>query len=322
MIKVLPVNNGKDFPTPWHVTQRCYIISKNSVFSGFGAMDEYFHFLTDFVIPIHNGVNFAYPYAKARKECTIYYHDEYPYMYQRGSDRSINNCATGQPSGGWSYNNPFDLRNLGTMEEHYKIIFQDKLKFKQLSLDEEYMSSNPIGPKEIMLHPYNEQYLYSPGSWGRKPQVMYKNFKKDMLSRLPKDREPKSVDVLLIRRGQRKGMLGHGSARRYIDPIFYDDLTRMLSDKNITCRTVEFDNMELWEQIQHVMDCKVIVGQHGAGLTNMVFAADNTLIIEIGHQNYPCYEFMAASCGLSLINDSVYESVQFRTYDHILNHLK
>ena len=305
------------FPTPWHVTQKCFVIGKNSVFSGFGYMNEYFHFLVDFAIPLHSGIRF---YTK--QKFTIYYHDEYPYLYQRGSDRSINNLTTGQPSGGWTYDNPFDLRNLETMKEHYDAIFNGKLEFKQLSKDIEYIRANPLGPKEITLHPHNERYLHSPGCWGKRPTAVYKRFRKEVMNRIPKKwRDPVKTDVLLIRRGQRKGMPGHGASRRYIDQVFYDDLNKMLNDKNITCKVVEFDNMCLWEQIQHVMDCKVIVGQHGAGLTNMVFAADDTLIIEIGHQNFPCYDFLASSCELKLINDPVFEDVQFRTYDKILKHL-
>jgi capsular polysaccharide biosynthesis protein len=44
---------------------------------------------------------------------------------------------------------------------------------------------------------------------------------------------------------------------------------------------IDFDGMSVVQQLQMVQDAELIIGQHGAGLTNIVFAKENCNVIEI-----------------------------------------
>lgn len=52
------------------------------------------------------------------------------------------------------------------------------------------------------------------------------------------------------------------------------------------------------EQVQHFAQAKVIIGPHGAGLTNMVFAPPNSILIELFPESYinVCYWALANVC--------------------------
>lgn len=57
------------------------------------------------------------------------------------------------------------------------------------------------------------------------------------------------------------------------------------------------EDMSLDEQIQVFSEAQTIISPHGAGLTNILFAGENTNIVEMFNPNYrvPCYCFLANS---------------------------
>lgn len=54
--------------------------------------------------------------------------------------------------------------------------------------------------------------------------------------------------------------------------------------------TVEFENYPISEQAELMAQCEIVIGVHGAGLTNICFCHSNTKIVEIfGNYIVPCY---------------------------------
>lgn len=54
---------------------------------------------------------------------------------------------------------------------------------------------------------------------------------------------------------------------------------------------IKLSKLSLDEQITLFNKAKIIIGSHGAGLTNIIFCKSSTKIIEIGNPNFDCYVF-------------------------------
>lgn len=59
-----------------------------------------------------------------------------------------------------------------------------------------------------------------------------------------------------------------------------------LNLKNFGFKLLEFENYSIDEQIQFSINCSIMVGYHGAGLTNLIFMKKNSLVIEIRNKFY------------------------------------
>jgi capsular polysaccharide biosynthesis protein len=61
---------------------------------------------------------------------------------------------------------------------------------------------------------------------------------------------------------------------------------------------VRAEELTFGEQVARFAEAEVVVGAHGAGLTNVVFSPEATLIelFEASYTN-PCYEALSAACG-------------------------
>lgn len=54
---------------------------------------------------------------------------------------------------------------------------------------------------------------------------------------------------------------------------------------------IKLSKLSFNEQIELFNKAKIIIGSHGAGLTNIIFSEPSTQIIEIGNPNFDCYVF-------------------------------
>ena len=61
--------------------------------------------------------------------------------------------------------------------------------------------------------------------------------------------------------------------------------------KNKDFLIVKLSEFSFSEQIKLFSNAKIIIGSHGAGLTNIIFSKPSTKIIEIGNPNFDCYVF-------------------------------
>ena len=54
---------------------------------------------------------------------------------------------------------------------------------------------------------------------------------------------------------------------------------------------IKLSNLSFNEQVKTFSNAKIIIGSHGAGLTNLIFCEPSTKVIEIGNPNFDCYVF-------------------------------
>ncbi|MDR5672227.1 glycosyltransferase family 61 protein [Halalkaliarchaeum sp. AArc-GB] len=73
-----------------------------------------------------------------------------------------------------------------------------------------------------------------------------------------------------------------------------EDLKRVLDEFDITMCTPE--TLSIAEQIALYENAEILIGPHGAGLTNMIFSSD-TCVIELLNKSYPSYQHLAQLCG-------------------------
>jgi len=67
----------------------------------------------------------------------------------------------------------------------------------------------------------------------------------------------------------------------------------VLESSGVRFQIVDFANMTQEEQVRVVADSVVVMGVHGAGLSNTVFLRHGSLVIEMGPQLFPCYRNLA-----------------------------
>ena len=98
--------------------------------------------------------------------------------------------------------------------------------------------------------------------------------------------------MLIVRRGKPTGDAEGwltGYDRRHLDAGFFADAERALRDEPSVLgnfRVVELEREPLPQQARLFASARVVIGAHGAGLSNAVFCAPGTLVVEIGKA--PC----------------------------------
>lgn len=73
-----------------------------------------------------------------------------------------------------------------------------------------------------------------------------------------------------------------------------EDLKRVLEEFGITMYTPE--TLSIAEQVNLYGNADLLMGPHGAGLTNMIFS-EETSVIELLHKPYPSHQHLAQLCG-------------------------
>ena len=114
---------------------------------------------------------------------------------------------------------------------------------------------------------------------------------KEYGGKIAKDCKVKLGDKLYIQRGNTK------NGRNIINE---EEIKSMLSKKGY--QILKMDELSIEQQIRVFNDAQVIIGAHGAALTNMVYCNKNTNIIEIYHPRYMPGQNMALAqlCGLHI----------------------
>jgi len=84
-----------------------------------------------------------------------------------------------------------------------------------------------------------------------------------------------------------------GACSRSLPRKFYDEAERFLSQRGINYTIAVLETMDTKEQIRLFAEAKLVIGQHGAGLSNIVASSQSTHVIEVGPVAFPCYTFLA-----------------------------
>lgn len=92
--------------------------------------------------------------------------------------------------------------------------------------------------------------------------------------------------IILIKRNNRRILINHNELLYSLKERFKD---------NYMIEEADFDNKTLKEQINMMYDCKILIGPHGAGFTNMFFLNELTQIIEFFPESFyvDCFNKLA-----------------------------
>lgn len=112
---------------------------------------------------------------------------------------------------------------------------------------------------------------------------------RDMVTVL--DRRP-PPSFYLDGRAEKKG---GGSTRRSISNL--GQLTEHISADR-TATLIDFEGMAPAAQLQIINQTDVLVGQHGAGLTHLLFLHDDAVLVELNNRNTPLEHFKKLSRGI------------------------
>jgi capsular polysaccharide biosynthesis protein len=91
--------------------------------------------------------------------------------------------------------------------------------------------------------------------------------KNTILSQIPNENINAAPKRIFILRSGRRKIVNLEEVKTSLKPFNFD--------------FIDFDGMTVLEQINSVRNCEVLIGQHGAGLTNMLFISDNSKVVEI-----------------------------------------
>ena len=111
---------------------------------------------------------------------------------------------------------------------------------------------------------------------------------------------------------------------RTLTPEFVAALTKFLAGKQLLpyTRHVEFrHDTPLAEQIRAFARARLIIGNHGAGCVNVVFAPAKAIFVELEEVIFPCYQNMAERLGLRYIRASQRSEHRSRLFSHLREEL-
>mmetsp|Transcript_2899 Transcript_2899/g.7617 ORF Transcript_2899/g.7617 Transcript_2899/m.7617 type:complete len:298 (+) Transcript_2899:127-1020(+) len=93
-----------------------------------------------------------------------------------------------------------------------------------------------------------------------------------------------------------------GAARRHLPPAFFTDAEKAFATHGVSFRIVELAAMTLAEQVRTFAQAPVILGLHGAGLSNTIFAPPGAVLVEYGLRGNNCYKRLATKMGLTYVH--------------------
>ena len=98
---------------------------------------------------------------------------------------------------------------------------------------------------------------------------------------------------LLLRRASPSPGACIGACSRSLPQEFYDEAEKYLGQRGIKYTIAVLETMDLEEQVRLFAEAKLVIGQHGAGLSNLVASSPRTRVVEVGPVNFPCYKRLA-----------------------------
>lgn len=105
---------------------------------------------------------------------------------------------------------------------------------------------------------------------------------------------------------------GSGSSRRHIPNI--DDILVYLQNKIPTIKKVYLENMSLKDQVILFKTSKIIICQHGASMSNLIWCNPNTTVVEIRtRRNDRCFNFLSQRC--NLVHKKILQSHKYQAVD-------
>ena len=106
--------------------------------------------------------------------------------------------------------------------------------------------------------------------------------------------EAAEAGVLLIRRH------GHNRIRRHLAPSFFGNATAFLRGRGVRSSIAVLEALPLLEQVRLFAShaARLVIGVHGAGLSNLIFSPRGHAVLEMYTAAFPCYRNLALRRGL------------------------
>lgn len=139
------------------------------------------------------------------------------------------------------------------------------------------------------------------GMWASGPAKQFLDFRTHGYQQAGLDSSATPTGVILIKRGEK------GKERRSIDDRFYDVASKALDDRAIRYQVIDMENMTQKDQVIAFANAKVVVGQHGAGLSNINWMKNGTTLIELGERKWKCFRNLARAVNLNYIQYAALE---------------
>jgi len=125
---------------------------------------------------------------------------------------------------------------------------------------------------------------------------------------LPSRIHDEDIDSILYLRNNLRHSTPDGINKVYISRtgtrkiLNEDEVIDVLSKRNFV--SVQPENLSFYDQVSLFSGASVIVGPHGSGMTNILFAPDNAKVLEIRNRNYNgnCYLWLSNKLGFDYYN--------------------
>eukprot|EP00930_Biecheleria_cincta_P085857 TRINITY_DN75223_c0_g1_i1.p1 TRINITY_DN75223_c0_g1~~TRINITY_DN75223_c0_g1_i1.p1 ORF type:complete len:476 (+),score=34.96 TRINITY_DN75223_c0_g1_i1:200-1627(+) len=143
--------------------------------------------------------------------------------------------------------------------------------------------------------------------WSSHPRQVFRFFREGQWSQAGISFKPGKGAPILIQREyvpcKGKACNDHrtpanGAARRKLPLPFFVEATEDLRNVSVPLLVRQLHGLSLREQVRTFANTSVMIGMHGAGLSNAMFLPDSSLLFEIGWRFYPAYSNMALNMGL------------------------
>lgn len=251
-------------------------ISNNTRFSGNGVFSKYYHLIIDFCLPIffHADANEKITIYKQRKSMVF---DAIPGSLSQSKIDNILNTI---------FSNRLNIVELECQEKNSDEIWLTNNSKESYNLDEKYIYG-------ILSKFINESK--HKGLWSNYPAEYYTKLKDYFFNQFPdlaNDENNKKITVVV--RGQ-KGARSWRPKQCEIDKIY------SLYSSDVEVEFVDFAELPFIEQIKKMISTSVLIGSHGAGLTNAMFLKPESTLIELGHRAFPCFEILAEKCNIKYL---------------------
>lgn len=286
-------------------------ISPTAQLSGFGNANNYYHMLIDLSVRIYNECEL---WANNSRHCIIYVMRGAKGRYDRPLPSPIQSLF--QPTGPWA--------------RHFYSIFGDHVKMLHVSREELHKVNGTMmsfrEPDRVAMNRL-EAWTADPGrlgEWSRMPPIYFERFRKAVASKSIGNFPTRWMDnatqqaanharaattippgsVLVIERSNlsttrlNDALTGE---RRFIPDALRVALREWAAQDGVLDRLHFVEPHASWsvaEQARLFRSARLVIANHGAGCTNVVFCEPGTHFVELPPVLFPCYRNLAQRSGL------------------------
>lgn len=298
----IELNSIKNFNFKFDVQSVSYdkLLSKNNLYisnngpmpsllSGRGRISKYYHLLIDFCVPIYNfyqgnRINIHVPHDHLNRFDPRKFPEERSRheLGQKQIFEIINFLFNG------------DLCFKDNPDNVQSYFLPD---LKDYFLDKSYPGY--IHEKEYGFDPHDRHSNRLKGIWSNHPKHYYDKIRDDIRTRVSSKIKDSNLATIIIR---------NNSTSFHRPSDFQNnvpDLVSKYKSLGFTVEKVDFADMSFEEQVIQSCNSKLLIGQHGAGLSNALFMEKGSQMLEWGPIQFPCFKILAHQCQLKYETNNI-----------------